>query len=1118
MEQNIISLGWDYPQFSKETQVIIKDLETVRDLGRKIGETAIKPGSTGGWTELKAKVDEVNKTQAEQTKIIQLQEAAEQSRLKTQKLRLQIEAEQLKSTKAQVQADNEVIKQIALEEAARQKLLKTQQQTVPLQVTDAGSRDAGGSAASPATTAAFEKLRQAEAEEAIAAAEYSRQQNISVTATNNATQAKQKEVIVDAELIKAEQELAKAASQRNVKLQGFKVETEAANKQAKEQALLTSGLLGPYQLLNKQYEAAAINAKNLGVEYGVESVQAKAAAAEALALNTKLQAIDKTVGQSQKNVGNYAGGISKAFGALRSLAYILPGIGIAGLFNLAFEAIGKAVQNLNLFNSKLSDSARQRELLLQIEKESSDNYGKEAGQLQILRAEIESTSVPMAARLQAIKDIKEQYPDYFAGLTNEQILNGNVADAYDRAAAAILRKAFASAASSQIEKNVARDLQIIQEGLHDAEETNLKLRDKSGKSTVDEFGNLINVTKQTNTLLVDAFSTRKKARADERADIKKDNDFLLKYAIEGAKVKIDESKGSKAKSVNAFLQSTKEALDLEFELYKIAQARKLKLFEQESADVKNSFSERVQFAEAYRVASIELAERTAAHDIASREIKLKDLKANLSAERNAQLTNIGLLNADLKKAKTDIDKENIATEIENQKRGYEAKRSGLAIEIANERKQIIIATAKKNDDLLAIEDKFLKEQAALAKAEEQRAEAERQRVFQEAAKSIANVRTQQGGAIDAIRDTEKASHDKLLHDKAISQEKYDKLEKKSVNDVLILSLQADLQKAQSLRALAVLQKQSTVDIDNAITSITAKIQSAKNQASGKKDLSEQDKRNTIVQLAKEATDAIQNLVDIGYQKEIEAIQTIIDLNNQRKDQEIANINASTLSNQEKASQLIILDKAVAANNHKLAVEQNQIRIKQAKFDRDLAILKILEDVAGANFKLIAQGGFAGIAAGIAVGLQATAAIASILAKPLPSVPAYAEGVGIPGRGHHHGGPAIVGEAGRERVEPAGGRSFIADHPMLLNSLPPGSRVIPLTNSDVMTGASGGAAMAMAHRYSQVRDAEAHNREIVQAIQEGSRMTVAAMKKQKGNSTTVIVNGDWNAYVTRTVRS
>ena len=53
--------------------------------------------------------------------------------------------------------------------------------------------------------------------------------------------------------------------------------------------------------------------------------------------------------------------LGHAFGQLRTLAYILPGIGIAGIFNAAFTAIGKVIEELGIF-----DNALKKELETQI--------------------------------------------------------------------------------------------------------------------------------------------------------------------------------------------------------------------------------------------------------------------------------------------------------------------------------------------------------------------------------------------------------------------------------------------------------------------------------------------------------------------------------------------------------------------------------------------------------------------------------------------------------------------------------------------------------------------------------------------------------------------------------
>lgn len=57
--------------------------------------------------------------------------------------------------------------------------------------------------------------------------------------------------------------------------------------------------------------------------------------------NTRLDAMGKS--------------LTRGLGYLRNIAYILPGIGLAGIFNIAFQAIETAAEELGLFNSKELD-------------------------------------------------------------------------------------------------------------------------------------------------------------------------------------------------------------------------------------------------------------------------------------------------------------------------------------------------------------------------------------------------------------------------------------------------------------------------------------------------------------------------------------------------------------------------------------------------------------------------------------------------------------------------------------------------------------------------------------------------------------------------------------------
>jgi len=108
------------------------------------------------------------------------------------------------------------------------------------------------------------------------------------------------------ELARTKQKLAFAESEYGRHLAEAKLALQQQNKANKEAAALTLGLADAYKTLSDQYNSSARLAKNLAVIYGVNSTAAKEAAARANDLGKQLKAIDASVGQYQRNVGNYA--------------------------------------------------------------------------------------------------------------------------------------------------------------------------------------------------------------------------------------------------------------------------------------------------------------------------------------------------------------------------------------------------------------------------------------------------------------------------------------------------------------------------------------------------------------------------------------------------------------------------------------------------------------------------------------------------------------------------------------------------------------------------------------------------------------------------------------------
>lgn len=1066
MNQNIIDVSWDLEKFTAQTQLVISEMTKVYDLANKAGGNSIKAGSDGGYTELKKNVVEFNKVQENTIRLSKLQESAEQARLKTQ----------IAAAKA-----------VKEQEAAEQQRLKTQAQQLELTKKQAAANEKAAKAYNPANvpfvvnpvnndelknaTTLVNEVDQAEAAAALSAAEFGNSINKSTTALNEQGIVAKK---VNSESIRDKEIQKQLERQANQELKNS-VREQLAAKGSLEQR--RAALIR----LNAAYDN--LNATERNSPFGIRLQKTIAG------VTTQVKELEYTTGRAQRNVGNYGsafeGGFAKAgraatkfYGILRKVAYVLPGIGISGIVGLLAQPIIDVTMKLLGLGEASEEVKKQQQDMEDAFKSAGDSAATEISKVTVLKTVLDSENTSRAQKITALKELKETNVDYFGQLDIEDGKVKGLETSYDAYIAKLLRSINIKANEEQLTAALKEQNEVIGK-INQSRETGFKhtianLTEYERRTAIAEFnlnfgqgknGNKI-ITPQQDQLIVDLLNKKdlvKKIMDDMKANIQ--DDFNPKPP-----------KKEKDKTKAAVMESTKDQLDAEFELYKIAQQRKIKLLDEEQNDTKKAWQERIIAAGEFQKATIELSDKTYQHEIDNDKKKLEVLK-------------------------------------ENYKKAKGTEKNNIAVEIENATKEIIIAQAKQQDARIDLEKSFKTQYEKIAKE----TEADRLKTLEEAEKSVKNVRQNQQGAIDAAQATEIGSLDKLLSEKLISQEEYNKRKARFENDALILSLQSQIKEAEGLKAIAKLKGESVIDFDNKITELTGKLQSA--QSGGGKKPPKDDPKDILKSYedaAKSAQELITGLVDNGYQREINAIQKIIDLNNQRKDQEIANINASTLSNQEKAAQMLILDNTVAANNRKLEREKTQIAIKQAKFDRDAAILEILENAAIAEFS-IAKWGPAGIAQGIAIGVAAAAQIAMIMSKPLPQMPAYAMGTD-----NHPGGPAIVGEGKyKELVTEPSGKSFIASRPMLMHNLPKGSKVTPLKeNMDMINQDLYNSMVIGTVQRIQAAEMVAHknsNKDIVDAIELGSIRTVQAMKKQKSSHVTVNIDGNWGAYISKVVK-
>ena len=333
-----------------------------------------------------------------------------------------------------------------------------------------------------------------------------------------------------------------------------------------------------------------------------------------------------------KTVGNYENAIvgagKKAFSFLRTAAAIIPGLGLSGIFLLMYEGIKYVTDALGLFAPKIATTVDKFKLFGEVNEEAAKAAGKEAGSLQVLRSEIENTLIPMDKRLQAVKNLKDQYPELLKNTTDEALLQGKAAAAYDLVAKAILKKAQAQAAEAKIQELSSANLDIILKSTIKADEVNEKIRKAQDDAAVSSGGsggvggNLGGVSKEAKQkILKDDFNAQKEQDAKL---LKLNNDkiaFLLKYAAVEENIKVDKpEKVAKEKiSTEKQIQALKDRQNAAFDLYKIAQEAKLRTDESDLKSDSVHYLDKLNILEDFVKKSKELLDRQEQNDIALKE-------------------------------------------------------------------------------------------------------------------------------------------------------------------------------------------------------------------------------------------------------------------------------------------------------------------------------------------------------------------------------------------------------------------------------------------------------------------------------------------------------------------
>lgn len=298
---------------------------------------------------------------------------------------------------------------------------------------------------------------------------------------------------------------------------------------------------------------------------------------------------------------------------------------------------------------------------------------------------------------------------------------------------------------------------------------------------------------------------------------------------------------------------------------------------------------------------------------------------------------------------------------------------------------------------------------------------------------------------DLIRDYQRLQDN--LQAKTITYEQYTKEKARIDRNYADGALLGQIDALTQQKAILEKGKKDTIDIDNQIAQLKKQYQ--ERQLAGTVDLSKKETEVRKQQADKEkelaftTLELLQTVFTAQYENEKNRIQDLINLSDERYRKEIQNIQNSTLSEQDKANKIKVLEADQAAQRRKYEQEIREQNIKKAKADRAFQIFQIAGNTAIGITSALAQFPPNPILAAI-IGAIGAVQIAKVLATPIPR---YAQGAGVNGRPKHPGGIAEYGEAGPERVDLPTGESFIADK-QTVGYLPPETVITPLSPSEV----------------------------------------------------------------------
>lgn len=767
------------------------------------------------------------------------------------------------------------------------------------------------------------------------------------------------------------------------------------------------------------------------------------------ALKTEMDGVKKQLSEFANGTNVALNGVNKLWGVIRQAAYIIPGLGIAGIMSFFMDGIMELISSLDLFKKKVTET-----------KEAADTLQKAIAGTEYKKAveEVERLTIDIDLAKKGFLDKNAVVKEY-----NETIgkTTGFVND-IDQAEQALIKNKEAYVQMMLYKAAATLELQKAAEAMAKAEEDRQK-KEEEFASPLD-----FQTAPTNNGLLSDAeqkrieaarqrdVKARKDAQIKEQTDaanqsLKIANDFEKKAADKAKEFKFNffSDNGGSNSNISNLKSLLQQLLKAQQEGEGILLQDAIK-FHQAIGD-SDGFSYEIRMNNAKKASQLRIdliKENEAAELQQIQSARDEALKTYSDAETKVQ-SNTKLTGDQRNKALADASKErNIAEALYEQQRLNIISKANISI---------------KNEEVSTSAElgKLRKEQQAKDLAELAKGYAD---VHKNDYKQSVDFQSQtRSGLIADLIDGEQKSFEKLqtiratnyskqksdleeqYNDGEISYGKYQdslrdielKNQKTSLQDQLdsLTNQYAVYQKYGTIGSEAALKIKKAIEDTNAqIVHLGENLPKLGTNASN--TLKEIERViQTVASGIQVVSELISEAVTKSAEKQKQAIEAVEQRQQKAYEHEVENINNSTLSAEDKANRLKILEAERNAQTEQNQRKEQEAELKAARVQKALTIAKIITETALAVIHQLTTGDpYTATVRAIAAGAIGAAQLAIAASAPLPQ---FRKGTKNAPEGY-----AVVGEEGRElRIEPDGTMSLTPDN-ATVTYLQQGTQIIP----------------------------------------------------------------------------